>query len=183
MSQKVQDRAKNTRATAGFTLIELIAVLAILAVLGTMVTAAMVTGTRVMANSTAAANASVLEQSVQTALSDMLRYASARVPQGASSADDPSFDSDSFYDATGSAVRNGRLGIEDGKIALSTSGGSQYVPKAAGIYTDFVVSDLKLSYDCGTNVFTATYTIAMPDGSFSREGMCVCKSLVEETYE
>lgn len=183
MSQRVQDRAKNVRATAGFTLIELIAVLAILAVLGTMVTAAMVTGTHVMADSTAAANASVLEQSVQTALSDVLRYASARVPEGASSADDPAFDSDSFFDSTGSAVRNGHLGVEDGKIALTTSGGSQYVPKAAGIYTDFIVSDFKLSYDCENNVFTATYIISMPDGTFSREGTCVCNSLVEETYE
>ena len=183
MLKVVQHKLAGKRAQAGFTIIELLAALAILAVLGTMVASAMVTGSRIMATSTATANASVLEQSIQTALSDTLRYASAHVPAGASSAENPSFDSDSFLDYAGSAVRDGRLGVEEGRIALNTASGIQYVPKAAGIYTDFMVSDFQLNYDCATNVFSATYTISLPDGSYSRTGECVCKSLVEETYE
>ena len=180
---KLFKHTDNKRGQAGFTLMELLAALAILVILGTMVASAMVTASRVMATGTTASNASVLEQSIETALSDTLRYASAHVPLGNSLAEDPAFDSDSFFDYSGSAVRNGRLGVEDGKIALTTAGGVQFVPKAAGIYTDFIIRDFKMFYDCDSNVYSGTYTISTAQDSYTREGSFVCKTLVEETYE
>ena len=180
---KLFKQRDNKRSQAGFTIMELLAALAILVILGTMVASAMVTASRVMTTGTAASNASVLEQSIETALSDTLRYASAHVPLGNSFAEDPVFDSDSAFDYSGSAVRNGQLGVEEGKIALFTAAGTQFVPKAAGIYTDFVISDFKMFYDCDTNVYNGTYTISTANGSYTREGSFVCKTLVEETYE
>lgn len=171
-----------TRYNAGFTIVELLAALAILTILGTMVASAMVTGSRVMTSTTATANAAVLEQSIETALSDVLRYASTHVPTGSIMVDDPEFDSDSYYDYSGAVVRDGRIQIEDGKIALVTARGTQYVPKAAGIYTDFVITDFALSYDCAANMFTASYVIASENGVFNRQCEFVCRSLVEESY-
>lgn len=181
----VQHRAKaaaSKRSNAGFTLVELLAALTILTILGTMVASAMVTGSRVMASTTATSNAAILEQSVETALSDVLRYASAHVPVGDSMAENPEFDTDSYYDYSGSVVRDGKIRLEDGKLALVTASGMQYIPKASGIYTDFVITDFILYYDCATNMFSASYTIATGNGVYTRQGEFVCRSLVEESY-
>ena len=171
------------RAQAGFTLIEVLAALLVLAILGFVVTTAMLTGTRVMEQTQTASNAAVLEQSIETALSDVLRYASVHAPYGAGDVSDPSFDSDSYFDSSGAAVRSGQIGISDGKIALISPGGVQFIPKSSGIYTDFEISDFNLEYSCDTNVFTAHYSIVMPNGTYSRACEFVCKTLSDESFE
>ena len=163
------------------TLVELLAALAIITVLGTMVAAAMMTGSRVMAETTNASNASILEQSIDTALSDVLRYANVQAPAGEGEITDPVFNSDSYTDFSGSPVRAGQIVVDGGKLALLTSTGLQPIPKAAGIYTDFVVTDFKLTYNCDSDLFTCHYTLSTADGLFTRTCTTACRTLVGET--
>lgn len=182
--QAIKRVFSGVRKSAGFTMVELLAAMAILAVMGTLVASAMVTGSRVMATTTATSNASVLEQSINTALTDVLRYASVHANEGYGvEFNGPIFDSDSTLDVAGVPVRSGYLGVEDGRIVLVTSAGSVTIPKARGIYTDFYIrdADFELYYNTQSNLFTGTYTLVGNDGLFERNCTFACKSLVEET--
>lgn len=180
----VRTQRQNTRSTAGFTMVELLAAIAILAILGTLVASAMATGSRVMVTTTTASNASVLEQSIDTALTDVLRFASVHANEGyGEQFDGPTFDSDSTTDAAGAPVRGGYIGVEDGHIVLVTSAGSVSVPKSAGIYTDFTVreDDFTLQYNTASNLFTGSYTLVGSGGQYERTCTFACRTLVEET--
>ena len=172
------------RSSAGFTLVELIAVVAILAIMGTLVAGAMLTGMRVMNTTTASSNGAVLQQTIDTALSDVLRYASVHADEGYGDVFiGPVFDTDSYYDATGTPVREGYLGVVDGRICLVTpNGGTCTVPKSEGVYTDFTIeeSSFTIEYQCSTNLFVCSYTILGPE-NYVHQCRFTCRTLSEET--
>lgn len=178
---RLEQRGRS-RSTAGFTLVEMFVALAILAIMGTLIASAMVTASKAMESSTRASNAAVLEQSINTAVADVLRFASVHIDDGYQTEFvGPRFDSDSCTDVTGSVVRDGYLGVEEGKIMLVTPAGSVSIPRSAGIYTDFKVRDdsFVLTYHTETKLFTGTYTIEADGGAFQRECSFTCRSLVE----
>ena len=193
-------RRAGARAQSGFTLAELLAATAILIILGTMVVTVMPTSTQVVNRATYTANADVLASSVNTALADVLRYASLYTDAEGNVLFDPSTGSpyfkpaSSYLDTNGNNVDMCFLSFDDGRIRLVPIVGgamqaSTPVPRSTGIYTDFNVTDFHVSFvpDASASVtakpgvYECSYILESADGTFSKDCQFKCRPLTTET--
>ena len=188
------------RARAGFTMAEMLAAMAILIVLGSVVVTMLPTAAQVVKRATYTSNSDVLASSVNTAITDVLRYANLYVDDEGTILTNPETGSplfkpaSSYVDATGSSVETAYLTCLDDRIRLVplVGGAAQTptpVPRSTGIYTDFKVTDFHLEFlpdqppasGSVTGVYQGNYTLESNDGSYSKRFEFTCRPLTTET--
>ena len=173
---------------------EMLAAVAILVVLGSLVVASLPTAAQVVKRSTYNSNAQVLSTSINTALSDVLRYSQVYVDAEGQALLSDAFTpyikpSSTFLDASGAQVERGYF-TNDGVIVLvSEVGGvaqaqTTPVPAATGIYTEFEVRDFWLDYRAQTDAenhfvgnarYVGGYTLYTRDGTFAKSYEFTCR--------
>ena len=200
LAQAFASLRKRLKSQAGFSMSEMLAATAILVVLGSVVVTALPTAAQVVKRATYTSNADVLASSVNTALSDMLRYASLYVDEEGNVLTDAATASplfkpaSSYVDANGRSVEMGYLALVEGRVRIvPIVGGVDQaptpVPRSTGIYTDFSVDEFHVDFvpDASATatsmvgVYEGTYTLVSNDGTFAKQVTFTCRPLTTET--
>lgn len=148
----------------GFTLFEMLTAIAVLALLGVMITVGTNLATQSLNKSMYIANSSLLSDTVNKAMSDVLRYSVPTNGQNFEETDNVKFSSDIY------SVDNGYFNVKDGLIILDFGNtkvhdGNTEVQKSpaplvnAGAYTGLAISNLKVSYNETDKIYSGSYTI------------------------
>jgi len=153
------------RSKQGFTLVEMLATTLIILLLSGAIAVGIATSSQVYTDSSFTSESGLLASTLNTALSDLLRYAEAD-PDGktAKSNGTPLFTNPDY------GVTNGYLLIQDGKFYLRPSSGGSAEPAAlvsAGSYADMQVKNLTLTYSDG--IFSGSYTIVGKDAALTKQ--------------
>lgn len=156
----------------GFTLVETLVAVLILVMLSSIVGVGINTAMKTYRELIFTSESDILASTVNTALSDLLRFASYE-EESSTDAGKVIFSNRDYYKVT-----NGSLDLSDGKIYINTddTGSGNYNALVNnGAYTTLQVSDLKLNYDNG--IFLGSYTIEDRTGTLKKDVVYAFKSL------
>lgn len=154
---------KRQRNRRGFTLAETLAALVIVVLLAMSVQIGTMTALRTRTASRFQAESEILATTLNSALGDMLHYATCARYDGAGGT--------VYLNNPGYGIVNGQILTKDGRLYVNaTTGLSASDPNAtlltltgAGAYTDLTVSGFKMLYDKDNCLFYGSYEINGPE--------------------
>lgn len=156
---------------AGFTLMEMIVAIAILVLISAAMTSGLAVATRSYRDSVFQSDSEVLCDTLNTALSDVLRYAvyTGLAPDGA-----VLFSNDQYNILSGGHFVN-----QDGRVCIDTGGGmsQQLLVINTGSYAGLQVTGFTLRYDVSGNSYSGEYVIGTEDGTMTKNCTFVYRSL------
>ncbi|MEG2037020.1 MAG: prepilin-type N-terminal cleavage/methylation domain-containing protein [Ruthenibacterium sp.] len=151
------------RNARGFTLVEMLTAVLILTIMGVGLTTGIASAVQVYHGSVFSSESQLLSDTMDTALADVLRYAKY---EEAETADTPL----RFSNANYRVVRGSLLAYE-GRLKMNPTdaavGGGESLMNllSDSAYSSMDFTDLTLSYDVQTHVFSGSYTLESKRGS------------------
>lgn len=162
---------RKIKKTAGFTLMEMIVAIAILVLISTAMTSGLAVATRSYRDSVFHSDSEVLCDTLNTALSDVLRYAvfTGSAPDGTLL-----FANDQYNILSGGHFVN-----QDGRVYIDTGGdmSEQVLVINTGSYVGLQVTGFILRYDAAVNTYSGEYVIGTQDGTMTKNCTFVYRSL------
>lgn len=154
---------KRKRSSRGFTLAETLAALVVVILLAMSVQIGTMTALRARTVSRFQSESEILATTLNSALGDMLHYATCARYDGAGGT--------VYLNNPGYGIVNGQILAKDGRLYVNaTTGLSASDPNAtlltltgAGAYTDLTVSGFKMLYDKDNCLFYGSYEINGPE--------------------
>lgn len=159
------------KKSAGFTLIEMIVAVAILVLISTAMTSGLIIATRSYRESVFQSDSEILCDTINTALSDVLRYA---VFTTVTDEGGVQFSNDQY-----NILSDGHFTEQDGRIYIDTGGDTseRLLLLNTGAYVGLLVTGFALQYDDSTHSYSGTYVISTTDGSLTKDCAFIYKSL------
>ena len=155
---------KNQRKSSGFTLVETLVSLVILVMLISVVSVGVDTAMRAYQSITFASESDLLSSTIQSALSDILRFAVCEEGEAGEDSGQLSITNESYGLSKGSLFLdndNGRIMVNSGGT-LEHEGGDTFFLVNDGAYTSMKISNFTLKYENG--LFSGSYTIESANG-------------------
>lgn len=165
--KKLLGKLKNN---AGFTLMEMTVAVAVLVLLATAMTSGLVVSTRTYRESVFISNSEILYDTLNTALSDVLRYAAHTKDE-----DGIVYFSNDQYNI----LSGGHFVNEEGRVYIDTGAetSEMLLILNSGAYTELQVTEFSMAYDAGTHTYSGAYKISSEDGLMIKDCTFAFRSL------
>ena len=178
--KKMKKLFKKLNSKQGYTLVELLTAMVIVILIGLMVSTGMTVGLKVQKESIFVANSDMLAGTLNTAISDVLRYSEANYVSGDiidGKVEDPKFTNKEY------SIKRGFFFVDsDGYLAISKNGvDPAYEPDPTdstdvgpdigylisnGVYSNkLVIRNFTISYDVDKKIYTGSYKIKEKTGT------------------
>ena len=169
------------KSRLGYTLTEAIVSVLIIALLAVAISSGLTVAMKVYKQSLFTSNSEILEDTINAALSDVLRFADVNDSDAAGSGsagstdgsggDAVSADTVHFYNKQYTDSDEGYIAVSNGYICIfkdaSDLDGALLVN--TGAYDDIRASHFQMTYDSGTKTFTGSYELKNDDGSLVKD--------------
>jgi len=162
---------KKTNRNAGFTLIEMTVAVVVIVLVSAAMSSGLAVATRTYRESVFQSDSAVLCDTLNTALSDVLRFAIYTQTQEGGAV---LFANDQY-----NILSPGHIANKEGCLYIDTGGGGgeQLLLVNSGAYVGLQVTGFTLTYESGTNIYDGAYLISNADGTMTRECSFTFRSL------
>lgn len=162
---------KKSNRNAGYTLIEMTVAVVVIVLISAAMSGGLVVATRTYRESVFQSDSAVLCDTLNTALSDVLRFAIyTQTEEGGAVL----FANDQY-----NILSRGHIANSEGFLYIDTGGGGseQLLLVNSGAYVGLQVTGFTLRYESATNIYEGEYLISNADGSMTRECIFTYRSL------
>lgn len=182
MNRPFKRLIKKIKSNKGYTMIEMLTATIIVILISVMISTGVSVGVRVQKESTFVSNSDMLSGILNTAISDMVRYAECNYTDADIDGGTGLVTGNVKFTNSEYAIRQGYFFLDDdGLLAITKNGiDPEYVPDSVdtsaetaeigylisrGTYSGLKIKDFVMTYNPTNDVFAGTYTIFSSEGS------------------